>query len=508
MAKNRELYKACKRLQIENPSWEIEFGIPYYLYSQAAPIVENLDSVGSVIAQIDQGYIEITVDAVSKEQHIVSFGSNTIFPACTCGEWKRQALPCWHMFTVFKNFPHMKYDSMSVLYRLNPVFGVDYSCLDVRDLLKTKLTRNVSVQASMSTLEEETHNKNIRNPINNGVAQNMKISANGSVRFMRNSKYSKLIAGLKAIPVQKQHIRKRRKEEKIVRIVDGATATASTANDIDEDKVVSLRKRSYQGNMNLRGKLVSKTKRGWVATGTSGKGSGFKVPRLRTVKVKSIADVLAEMPSDVVDHIKKTLHRHKQLQLSPAKKDELPKDNDTNLPTRIETHIDLIENSPGSVNVFSDNLLNELNKNNELGTQGTCNDTQSNDEERQNFIKTEIEGLHESCSNTQPPNEYSNMMNLTHYTSTSSQSTNSHDQDQRNHIILQLLQDDQEASSSLNDQLNNDHNNAMSTREDQNDGQQQEDQHVDLTIATKRKLDDSEDNEGSSRDQSSAKKIK
>lgn len=62
-------------------------------------------------------------------QNIVNFGDATKFPSCTCDEWKKAPLPCRHMFTIFRSLLTFDYDSLSSLYRNNPIFMFDCSII-------------------------------------------------------------------------------------------------------------------------------------------------------------------------------------------------------------------------------------------------------------------------------------------------------------------------------------------------------------------------------------------
>ena len=69
-------------------------------------------------------------DSVSDEDHIVSFGGNVTFPSCTCVRWHQTHLPCIHMYAIFRNNKECKYDTLSALYRINPLLDFDYSTID------------------------------------------------------------------------------------------------------------------------------------------------------------------------------------------------------------------------------------------------------------------------------------------------------------------------------------------------------------------------------------------
>lgn len=545
-------------MQNENPRWEIEFGIPFYLYSHAANILESLSSAGSIIAQLDHGYYEITVvndDTSAKEEHITSLGNDTVFPACTCGEWKRNAVPCWHMFTVFKNSAYVKYDSMSALYRSNALFGLDYSCLTEEDLPKTK---NVFVQTQNSIPREDINNQSSSHQMANKIVETATASStaieaspvsSSNTVVKRHSKYSKLIADLK-----EKHVPKgmKRKEEKIVRIVDDT----SSCDNFSE--AVSPAKKSYQGNMKLRERrLVSKTKRGWVA-GTSVVGANLKFPTLRTVKVKSIADVLAEMPDDVVEQLKK---KHLKQPLVEKKSDKL---NNTNN----DSNDNRINNTKQSEN-FTDNINHPqhgLNKNNrsqninksrqtilelspdkavvtqasnKITSPTTTSSLSSNtiDTNATHSIKTKTSDSpktdpislsssdtsadvshkntqHELISKTDNELDNESHMNKNSTSPLSlvsdddaaitSTSTAHDEHEQSNHIILKLLQDDEASSivsTTTNTQISTDNHDdhvvmtpivqAQETGNHEDHHDHEQNFHL-LTIATKRKADDGE----------------
>lgn len=79
-----------------------------------------------------------TNDAIFFVEEIVSFGGNVTFPSCTCARWNQTHLPCMHMYAVFRNAEHCKYDSLSPLYRINPLLDFDYSTIDGKRFKATK----------------------------------------------------------------------------------------------------------------------------------------------------------------------------------------------------------------------------------------------------------------------------------------------------------------------------------------------------------------------------------
>lgn len=569
--------------------WEIEFGIPFQLYSHASTIVENLSSAGSIITQLDHGYYEITVvndDTSTKEEHITSLGNDTVFPACTCGEWKRNASPCWHMFTLFKNSPHVKYDSMSGLYRSNALFGMDYSCLTENDIPTAKTARNASMQTQNS--KYDNINQDSDNQITDKVVDTTTtttvtspISPNNTGK--RQSKYSKLIADLKEKQI---HRKVNRTEDKIVRIVENASCTEKT-------EVVSPTKKLYQDNMKLRERrLVSKSKRGWVA-GMSVVGANVKFPKLRTVKVKSIADVLREMPDEVVEQLKKTHFKQKQQsqqqqQHSQQERQSLQThDKQQPQPPQPQQHdkqqqhpsVENENNEPNNTNnddtannilqvvgtTETNNLINTseisigdishdengMVKHGLSGNGGTQNElvninksrqTTSTKQSSHKVIDTQVLNTNNSHPTTSLIQSDTNVdishkntqhelrtknegreLDLNHLNrsliSFSSDDTNiittisntAHtEHEQRNHIILKLLQDDQEASSSMITPSTNttstdyDHGHIVMTTLVQAQGtgdQYHEHDHEEnfdlLSIATKRKAEDDLDEEES-----------
>lgn len=79
-----------------------------------------------------------TNDAVFFVEEIVSFGGNVTFPSCTCARWNQTHLPCIHMYAIFRSTEHYKYDSLSPLYRINPLLDFDYSTIDGKRFKATK----------------------------------------------------------------------------------------------------------------------------------------------------------------------------------------------------------------------------------------------------------------------------------------------------------------------------------------------------------------------------------
>ena len=69
-------------------------------------------------------------DLSDTSEFTVSFGDWRSYPFCTCTYWKFYKLPCVHVCAVCCKLPGWRYQMFSSLYRSNPIFDIDYSCLD------------------------------------------------------------------------------------------------------------------------------------------------------------------------------------------------------------------------------------------------------------------------------------------------------------------------------------------------------------------------------------------
>ena len=88
---------------------------------------EQQIGVFNVVRNLDFDPSAPETNSISREENLVVFGGNHVYPSCTCVAWCQTHVPCIHMFAIFRFVPGWKYDSMSALYRINPLFDIDYS---------------------------------------------------------------------------------------------------------------------------------------------------------------------------------------------------------------------------------------------------------------------------------------------------------------------------------------------------------------------------------------------
>ena len=60
------------------------------------------------------------------ELYEVSFGDDDKLPSCSCPSWPFSPYLCKHFFVVMRKYPHIKWDTLSKLYRDSPLFKLDY----------------------------------------------------------------------------------------------------------------------------------------------------------------------------------------------------------------------------------------------------------------------------------------------------------------------------------------------------------------------------------------------
>ena len=134
---NKALHSECRQLQSEMEIEEI-IGIPLRLMPTFRKLKVLYDE--SDFSQIEEQQtgvfkvVEKSSDLLLEE--LVSFGGNVTFPSCTCALWHQSNLPCVHMYAVFRSQTMWKYDSLSALYRINPLLDFDFLCIDADSFTK------------------------------------------------------------------------------------------------------------------------------------------------------------------------------------------------------------------------------------------------------------------------------------------------------------------------------------------------------------------------------------
>jgi len=99
------------------------------MMSHVNGIINSVNKLKATVKKLSFGKFEVhTVD--SPKQSLVLFGNQKTFPSCTCDEWNNNALPCQHIIHVFKECD-LSFCNLSLLYRLNPCFKMDDSCINV-----------------------------------------------------------------------------------------------------------------------------------------------------------------------------------------------------------------------------------------------------------------------------------------------------------------------------------------------------------------------------------------
>jgi len=169
---NERLYSKCRAVTFHVKHYQLALGIPLGLL----PIYQRMrDEIDSSNFQFEEQQIgvfnvvktdfEPTETSSLREDNLVIFGGSHVYPSCTCAGWYQTHVPCIHMFAIFRFVPGWKYDSLSVLYRLNPLLDIDYSACapeplichiaeraDVACQITTKLAHASSRQSSSAAL--------------------------------------------------------------------------------------------------------------------------------------------------------------------------------------------------------------------------------------------------------------------------------------------------------------------------------------------------------------------
>ena len=80
----------------------------------------------------DNDFTVISLQENGKEYKVV-LTNNSGFPSCECAHWKKNMLPCKHMFPIFEKIDGLDWNSFSVNYRNSPYF-----CLDINSQILDK----------------------------------------------------------------------------------------------------------------------------------------------------------------------------------------------------------------------------------------------------------------------------------------------------------------------------------------------------------------------------------
>ena len=132
-------------------------GLPLFMTRHYNSFCDEVNKVKSTVKKVSFGKFEVYTEDKS-EPILVSFGNQRTFPSCTCDEWNNNALPCQHMFQVFKEFD-LSFNDLSPLYRSNPCFKIDDSCINVFGYtieIRDKATQCDIPSTSTQSIEDDT----------------------------------------------------------------------------------------------------------------------------------------------------------------------------------------------------------------------------------------------------------------------------------------------------------------------------------------------------------------
>ncbi|KAF3698781.1 Calcium-responsive transcription factor [Channa argus] len=82
------------------------------------------------VTKMSSGIFMVTSEGKNKESNLVTLGSSSALPSCTCEDWKRNRLPCKHFCAGFK--AGWTWDDLCPQYRNNPLFTLDPVCFSSR----------------------------------------------------------------------------------------------------------------------------------------------------------------------------------------------------------------------------------------------------------------------------------------------------------------------------------------------------------------------------------------
>jgi hedgehog interacting protein len=83
---------------------------------------------------------------LSTKAYLVQFGNQSIYPSCQCLDWQKHRLPCKHFCAIFQH-TQWKWESLSSLYKNNPLFCLDDLCFaETGSLINHKLPEKEQIQ--------------------------------------------------------------------------------------------------------------------------------------------------------------------------------------------------------------------------------------------------------------------------------------------------------------------------------------------------------------------------
>ncbi|XP_069109006.1 uncharacterized protein [Argopecten irradians] len=134
-------------------------GIPSYLHDRPHHIVQHMlkrlskgeeDFQSSDISLNTVGLYTVKSDS---RKYTVSLGSESAYPDCSCDDFRRNFLPCKHMFAVF-TFTNSDFLDLPLLYRSNPLLTLDTSSVKTHSGLCALTRQPVTEEAISSTKED------------------------------------------------------------------------------------------------------------------------------------------------------------------------------------------------------------------------------------------------------------------------------------------------------------------------------------------------------------------
>ena len=86
--------------------------------------------------------------ALSTKIYLVRFGNKSTYPSCQCLDWQKHRLPCKHFCAIFQH-TQWKWESLSLLYKNNPLFCLDDFCFTcIGSMNDHKLPENKQTQCN------------------------------------------------------------------------------------------------------------------------------------------------------------------------------------------------------------------------------------------------------------------------------------------------------------------------------------------------------------------------
>ena len=147
-------------MDMELQRFSDRYYLPLFITLNCRSVISKLTGGESVVKRVSFGNYEVYNDN-STIPSVVSLGDKKTFPACTCDEWNNNALPCLHMFQVFKKCG-LSFNDLSSLYRSSPCFKADNSLMKLSHTLQMGQKSNPSLSSKRVSGSKPRKSKSTR----------------------------------------------------------------------------------------------------------------------------------------------------------------------------------------------------------------------------------------------------------------------------------------------------------------------------------------------------------